>query len=343
MTAFGKDPQHPAASRSAIPFILCLIALAWSGVLLFAGGFTTSIGAGMAFLDWPLSDGSLNPEGWTRQPDQLAEHSHRLAGKVIGLLSILIAVVFKFYEHRPEVRRLAYALVLLVIFQGLLGGLRVLLDTQNIHTESNWIAQTFAISHAIGAQVVLLLLTSITVLRAPFWLRSESGPSSQSRPAKVRWAGWITLVLIAVSILFGAIMRHSGAALAISTFPAAAADGSWWPDSSSPAVWIHFLHRTLGIVASIGIAWHAIVLWRDDQSPWQAKALAGVPVVLVLFQIWLGILILETHRNPHVTTIHMLNGAVILAALWASLLCTYRSSGQTQERATSLSSSQASA
>lgn len=343
MKESSKDQNNSPLDPSPIPFAVCLVALAWSGVLLFAGGFTTSIGAGMAFLDWPLSDGSLNPEGWTRQPDQLAEHSHRLAGKVIGLLSILIAVVFKFYEHRPEIRRLAYVLVLLVIFQGLLGGLRVLLDTQNIHTESNWIAQTFAISHAIGAQAVLLLLTSITVLRAPFWLRSESGPSSQSRPSRVRWAGWITLLLIAVSILFGAIMRHSGAALAIPSFPAAAADGSWWPDSSSPAVWVHFLHRTLGIVAAVGIAWHAILLWRDAGCPWQAKALAGAPVVLVLFQIWLGILILETHRNPHVTTIHMLNGAAILATLWASVLCTFRSAGGGEERAPSLSSSRASA
>ena len=40
----------------------CLFALVWTGILLFAGGFTTSIQAGMAFLDWPAA---VTPNGTT--------------------------------------------------------------------------------------------------------------------------------------------------------------------------------------------------------------------------------------------------------------------------------------
>ena len=36
----------------------------WVFVLVILGAFTTSIGAGMVFADWPLSNGSLNPPGW---------------------------------------------------------------------------------------------------------------------------------------------------------------------------------------------------------------------------------------------------------------------------------------
>ena len=36
----------------------------WVFVLVILGAFTTSIGAGMVFSDWPLSNGSLNPPGW---------------------------------------------------------------------------------------------------------------------------------------------------------------------------------------------------------------------------------------------------------------------------------------
>jgi len=36
----------------------------WVFVLVTLGALTTSIGAGMAFADWPLSNGSLNPSGW---------------------------------------------------------------------------------------------------------------------------------------------------------------------------------------------------------------------------------------------------------------------------------------
>ena len=72
------------------PFLLlfCVFALCWITVLLYAGGMTTSIKAGMAFLDWPLSNGSVNPEGWLTESDKMAEHSHRLLGMKIGLLSI---------------------------------------------------------------------------------------------------------------------------------------------------------------------------------------------------------------------------------------------------------------
>jgi len=36
----------------------------WVFLLVTLGAFTTTIGAGMAFPDWPLSNGSLNPKGW---------------------------------------------------------------------------------------------------------------------------------------------------------------------------------------------------------------------------------------------------------------------------------------
>ena len=56
------QPESAAPDRRL--FGLCLLTLAWSVLVLQAGGFTTSIQAGMAFLDWPLSNGSVNPPGW---------------------------------------------------------------------------------------------------------------------------------------------------------------------------------------------------------------------------------------------------------------------------------------
>lgn len=323
MTQTKADTNPEKNQRSQIPFALCLVALAWSTVLLFAGGFTTSIGAGMAFLDWPLSNGSLNPEGWTQDRDQLAEHSHRLAGKVIGVLSILLAISFYYSEPRAKVRLMSYALLLLVIFQGLLGGLRVLLDTQNIGTDSNVIAQSFAVAHAMGAQVVVLLLTTMAIVTSPAWTGKTVGRLYQENKSLARALGVGTILVLSISILFGAITRHTGAGLAIPTFPAAAADGSWWPDVYTFPVWMHFLHRTLGVVGAIGIWLYAYTYWKNTKLPTPGRWLALLPVLLVLFQIWLGILILQTYRNPHVTTLHMLNGAFILASLWASILWTY--------------------
>ena len=65
---------------------------AWVFVLVTLGAFTTTIGAGMAFPDWPLSNGSINPHGWLTEIDKFAEHSHRLSGIVMGLITVPLAI-----------------------------------------------------------------------------------------------------------------------------------------------------------------------------------------------------------------------------------------------------------
>lgn len=65
-------------------------------VLIFIGGLVTSYHAGMAVPDWPLSYGSLNPEGWWDQLPVRLEHGHRLFAMVVGLLvGILCAWVWQ--------------------------------------------------------------------------------------------------------------------------------------------------------------------------------------------------------------------------------------------------------
>ena len=68
----------------------CFLTLAVTLTLLYAGGFTTTIGAGMVFPDWPLSNGSLNPPGWTTDQAMMAEHGHRLLGATVGTLCIVL-------------------------------------------------------------------------------------------------------------------------------------------------------------------------------------------------------------------------------------------------------------
>ena len=63
----------------------------WVFLLVTLGAFTTSINAGMAFPDWPLSNGSINPEGWLSDLSMFAEHSHRLTGAVMGLITMGLA------------------------------------------------------------------------------------------------------------------------------------------------------------------------------------------------------------------------------------------------------------
>ena len=65
-------------------------------ILILFGGLVTSHQAGMAVPDWPLSFGSLNPQGWWDQLDVRLEHGHRLFAMVVGLLvGILCAWIWE--------------------------------------------------------------------------------------------------------------------------------------------------------------------------------------------------------------------------------------------------------
>src|SRR5471030_36807 len=98
------------------------IAATWVFVLVTLGAFTTSIGAGMAFPDWPLSNGSFNPQGWLTNIAMFAEHSHRLSAEMMGILTIILAVWMWRSEARRWLRKLSYFAVGLVVAQGVVGG-----------------------------------------------------------------------------------------------------------------------------------------------------------------------------------------------------------------------------
>src|SRR3954467_4870612 len=121
--------NSPATGRTSAhkPALAAFAALGsvWVFVLVSLGAFTTSIGAGMAFPDWPLSNGSLNPHGWLDDIAYFAEHSHRLSAGVMSTVTIILAIWLWRTEARAWLRRLAWSAVALVLVQAIVGGLRV--------------------------------------------------------------------------------------------------------------------------------------------------------------------------------------------------------------------------
>lgn len=296
-------------------FVFSIFALVWTGLLLFAGGFTTSIDAGMAFLDWPLSNGSINPEGWLEDPAQTAEHSHRLLGMKLGLLSIVLLGWTWLREARPWVRRTALALFALILFQGLLGGARVLFDQLNIGTESNTLARSFAIAHALGAQLVLAALAAVTVGQSRFWIERRSGLCGPV-PAGLRNLGLLLCGAIFLQILLGAVVRHANAGLAIPTFPASTPEGAWLPPGWNWAVTLNFGHRIGAVLVTALLATFAWRLIRSHEAGRPLKfALLWLGGALTV-QIWLGAVATWSALNPHAATAHMLVGAFTLAMSW---------------------------
>src|SRR5215467_12072983 len=116
------------------PFLFWLaVATAATALLPIAvGALVTTLDAGMAFSDWPTSDGQgMLTYPWLKSAgDKFVEHGHRLAGILIGCVSIVFAAACFTLEPRRWVRWCGVGVLLAVITQGLLGGGRVLADAR---------------------------------------------------------------------------------------------------------------------------------------------------------------------------------------------------------------------
>ena len=296
-------------------FLYCLFALVSITLLLFAGGFTTSIKAGMAFLDWPLSNGSINPEGWLTETDKFAEHSHRLLGMQIGLISMGLVLWTFLRESRTWVRKMTWALLALVVFQGLLGGARVLFDQLNTLAESNLLAQFFLVAHACGAMLVLTLLVSITFACSKSWITGQYAFPEDSEKDSLKRLAWIAYLATFVQIFMGAVMRHADAGLAIARFPLAN-DSSLLPAYWNFAVSIHFAHRVGALILMVLLVYF---VWRLLKHRALDKLFFRFPIlisVILSLQVYLGALTIWTAKNPYSATMHHLVGAFLLATVW---------------------------
>ncbi|MFO0999155.1 MAG: hypothetical protein U0936_02370 [Planctomycetaceae bacterium] len=185
---------HPVIRKLATT--TCVVALLPIGM----GALVTTLKAGMAFADWPSSDGHnmlLYP--WFRDfatnPDKFTEHGHRLAGMLIGFISIALAAA-AWRLSTGWVRAFGYSILAAVILQGLLGGARVLFDRQHL-----------AMVHSVtGASffclcVVFRLLCSV---RWSEWLHQ--------RDERLTPVGAALVVLAPVAVLgqygLGGLLRH---------------------------------------------------------------------------------------------------------------------------------------
>lgn len=315
-------PVTPAASAPAAPYRAGLawfsaIAAAWVFLVVTMGAFTTSIGAGMAFPDWPLSNGSINPEGWLRDIFMFAEHSHRLFGMGMGLLAISTAIWLQLRESRSWVRSLGWGALTIVIIQGLIGGKRVLLNSIAVPGFEMSLGQMLTIPHGILAQVYVCLLFAIAAALSRPWLAG----AERRAPAGLRRAASGLVLLILAQLVIAAVMRHNMAGLAIPSFPQSTPAGDWLPAAWDFRVTIHFIHRVMALLLTGAIVALAIAVWRHAAASAGLRRLAALLVVLLGVQIALGAATVLSFRDPYFTTGHVIVGALILAvsfllALW---------------------------
>ncbi|MGH8064240.1 MAG: COX15/CtaA family protein [Candidatus Entotheonellia bacterium] len=267
--------------------------------LLFVGGLVTSTGSALAVPDWPSTFGYnmfLYPlSGMVG--GILYEHSHRLLGALVGFLTMILTLWLWLKEPRLWLRWLGSIALAAVIFQGILGGLRVVLLTQPL-----------AIIHACLAQAFFALLVSIAFFTSP---EKPGNPAERAveHLSRLRRLCMLTTALIYVQVVFGAILRHTGARL----------------DA----------HLVVAAVVVVQVIMLTMYIWRNhfeaDDLVRPIMLLSG----LLIAQLSLGLgaylvkytamaAIVTPSARVSLTTIHLAVGSLMLATSLVLTLRTYR-------------------
>jgi cytochrome c oxidase assembly protein subunit 15 len=260
----------------------------------FAGGLVTSTGSSLAVPDWPLSYGQFFPP---MVGGVAIEHGHRMIAGTVAMLTAVLAVWTWRVERRPAVRRLAAVALGAVVLQALLGGITVL-----------WLLPTaVSVGHAALGQTFFCLVVVLALVTGRDWPRIERGGAD----GMLRRFAVATSAAIFVQLLLGAVMRHTGAGLAIPDFPLAF--GRIVPDLSSSAVAIHFAHRTWALVVAALAAATTVRVLRDHGGEARLVRPAALLVAGLCLQVLLGAVTIWSAKAPLPTTAHVATGAFLLA------------------------------
>lgn len=291
----------PSERSTKGPFRLAIATMVMATVTILMGAMTTSTGSGMAYPDWPLSDGQVMPESsYTTVPGFL-EHFHRLAASTTGLLALCLWLWLQFGYRTGEVTRLvrgtAFFAGCLTLLQGIVGGTGVLAHLPAINS----------VTHGVLAQ---LLLSTIAWVTYQLSVRFRVTPPAPGvAPGSGRKLVLFALVVLVAQTLIGAIARHT---------------------NSPHALWTHVGNAF--VVFLVGSIATAFAIGKMADTP-GIRGLSRAIVLLLIVQIALGFVALAVRnadgKTPEnvdnlgtamVISVHVLFGAmltVLMAALAA--------------------------
>ncbi len=309
--ALGGGARERTSAGAGWSSVFASVATVATLLLLGVGGLVTSWEAGLAVVDWPNSFGSnmfLYP--LSRMTGGIYyEHAHRLFGSLVGLTTLVLAVHLWRHDDRPFVRRLGVAAFVMVVVQGLLGGLRVTghftLSTDAAETAPSLV---LAVVHGVFGQLFFATMASLAVLTCRGYRHAtpEPGAEGAARDRALTTALVHSLVL---QLVLGALVRHYD--------------------------WGTVLHIGWGSLVAVAGIVVGVRAWgvRRSHPPLRRGGIALL--VLIPLQLVLGlaaltaILLRGDQPEPGwgevlLATLHQVNGALTLATSFALLLWTRR-------------------
>lgn len=273
---------------------------------------------------------------------QLSEQWRGAGGFLSGIGGVVLLAGIVWAKHAPAARPLpamGWWAFWLVQLQGLLGGLRVILDSQEIAGFK--LGLVFGIFHACLAQGFFVLLCVIAWMTSRAWIEGRSRKSSENLSVPVAQATTgasfrglflFTTVLIFAQLILGATMRHQHAGLAIPDFPLAY--GKLWPATDPDSilsynqqrmeviaahpitafqVQLQMVHRIVAALILLAVSFSACVVVRKLGRRDPVAKVSLVWFGLILAQVALGAVTIWTQKAADIATAHVVVGVLSLA------------------------------
>lgn len=314
---------------------LALIGTILCVIVVVLGGYTRLSDSGLGCPDWPGCFGHIAPTG---SPEHYAtpldvrkawiEMIHRYLASTLGLVIVVIAALSISARRQPGVNvGLAIALLVLVVFQGILGMLTV-----------TWLLKPLIVTgHLLGGLTTMALLLWLWLtLRA--YEKPRNGHSvlagnrlvASGGPARL-WAA-LALAALAVQIFLGGWTSSNYAAVACPDLPRC--QDQWIPDANyddafvlwrglginyaggvldHPArVAIHFTHRVGAVVASALLLIAAFLATRGlGSAPRRGAALV---VAALVFQVGVAVFMVLRAFPLELAAAHNAGAALLVGA-----------------------------
>jgi cytochrome c oxidase assembly protein subunit 15 len=304
-------------------------------LMVVVGGITRLTESGLSITRWNPIAGAVPPlthAQWQaefdhyRQIDQYAavhagmtlaqfkgiffwEYSHRLLGRLIGL-AFFVPLVW-FWVRRRIPAGYHWRLVALLALGGLQGVFGWLMVRSGLQPGMVEVAPGWLATH---------LLTALFTMAAIVWTALDLlalARDRAARPARLTGAGALVGGVLAIQLLYGALMAGLRAGLVTDQWPLM--NGAFWPGPTQtgeslghalfadPAI-VHFIHRWWAFVTVAALVWLA----RKVRT---AERRASVAIHIAFgTQVILGIAVVMAGVPIALAALHQFVGALVAAA-----------------------------
>jgi len=262
------------------------------------GGIVRVTESGLGCTDWPLCDGQIIPEF---DFHTAIEWGHRISGASIGILIIVINVIsLRFFGIKSSQSFLAFSLLMLVILEGILGGITVL-------TELTWWVRLIH----LGVSFIILFL--FAYLFSLIKIVNKKVFKSNLRTFQ-EYILNTTLIGLLILMLYGSAIVGLGVNSSCMSWPDCM--GQWIKFNES-SYFLHMIHRYLALIFGLMILYLSHVIGRFAISGSFVKMISRSLGLVFILHILLSIGLVHAGFDGWLRVVHLsLAGIIWLFVSW---------------------------